>query len=245
VQHASIAGVLGLATIAAPISGVLSMPAPAKAAVNAVAMPILAAPAFPFRDQAPATVARLSLVPDDDALPSVPGDLAAPRDLLVGKPSRGKGERAVLPGCFGEFPMLKVDNGRLPASMLCTLWDNKHQLRADAAVSLAKLNVAYTQHFGRSLCVSDGYRTLGEQYAVRAQRGWFAAQPGTSVHGLGRATDLCGGVENGGSREHQWMVRNAPRYGWENPDWAQSGGGGPHEPALSTRLTPGGSYAGD
>jgi D-alanyl-D-alanine carboxypeptidase len=208
-------------------------PSPAKAAFNAFtpsSAKSVAAPMFPFREQVPASVARLSLVPDDDQAPSVPQNLEAPRQLLVGKPSRGRGERAVLPGCFGEFPLLKVDNGRLPRTMLCTLWDGKHQLRADAAVSLAKLNVAFAQHFGKPLCVSDGYRTIGEQYSVRALRGWFAASPGTSNHGWGRAADLCGRVESARSPEHQWMVENAPRYGWENPDWARPGGSGPREP---------------
>ena len=118
----------------------------------------------------------------------------------------------------------------MPATMLCTLWDDEHQLRADAAVALARLNVAYTQTFGQELCVSDGYRTLGEQRAVRSRRGWFAAVPGTSNHGWGRAADLCGGVENAGSREYRWMAENASRYGWENPAWARSGGNGPREP---------------
>ena len=155
--------------------------------------------------------------------------LAALRAPLVSKPSRGR-ERAVLPGCFGEFPMLKVDNGRLPASMLCTLWDGDHQLRADAAVAIAKLNVAYQQEFGRPICISDAYRTIGEQYSVRAVRGWLAAAPGTSVHGVGRAVDLCDDVENAGSRTHRWMVENGPRYGWKNPEWALPGGSGPREP---------------
>lgn len=229
VPQVGIAGALGLATIAAPISGVMSAPAPAKTTFNAVSLPSTAAPAFPLRLPTSIAVSRLSLVPDDSVEPSVPNQLAAPRDLLVTKPSRGR-ERAVLPGCFGEVPLLKAENGRLSAKVLCTLWDGEHRLRADAAVSLAKLNVAYTQRFGEELCVSDGYRTLGDQYTVRALRGWFAAPPGTSNHGWGRATDLCGGVENAGSREHQWMVENAPRYGWENPAWAQPGGSGPREP---------------
>lgn len=249
VPHVSIAGALGLATIAAPISGMLSAPVPAKAA-NAFArisggsassvaastfsladsVGSVAAPAFPFREELPPSVARLSLVPDDDPKPAVPQNLAAPRELLVGKPSRARGARPVLPGCFGEVPLVKADNGRLPAKVLCTLWDGKHQMRADAAVSLAKLNIAYKQRFGKAVCVSDGYRTIGEQYTVRALRGWFAASPGTSNHGWGVAVDFCGGIENSGSVEHRWMVENAPRYGWENPDWALPGGSGPTEP---------------
>ena len=44
------------------------------------------------------------------------------------------------------------------------------------------------------------------------------------------AADLCGGIENDGSPQHEWMVDNADRYGWQNPDWALPGGSGPHEP---------------
>jgi LAS superfamily LD-carboxypeptidase LdcB len=222
---------LGLATIAAPISGVLSVPAPAKAAFNEITSPSVAAPAFPLREHLPTAVERLSLVPDDESLPSVPKNLAAPRQgVLVRSPSSRSRERAVLPGCNGEFPLLKVDNGRLPASMLCTLWDGKQKLRPDAAVALARLNVAYSQEFGHPLCVSDAYRTLGEQYAVKAQRGWLAATAGTSNHGLGVAVDLCDDVENSGSRTHAWMVDNADLFGWGNPDWARRGGSGPFEP---------------
>jgi hypothetical protein len=248
VQRAGIAGALGLATIAAPISGVLSAPVSAKAAFNELGEVSQPAPAFPFREQASLAVARVSLVPDDGTVSAVPMNLTAPRDLLVTRPRASRGrERAVLPGCFGEFPLLKVENGRLPSAMLCTLWDGKHQLRADAAVSLAKLNVAYTQEFGHAMCVADAYRTLSQQYAMRSLRGWFAAQPGTSVHGLGRAVDFCGGVENAGSRTHTWMVENASRYGWENPEWAQPGGGGPREPWHWEYVAGGqtGDYAGE
>lgn len=228
VSQVGIAGALGLATIAAPVSGLTSALTPVKADVNEIASPRVAAPAFPFVGRN-TSVERLTLVPDDGARPAVPRTLAAPRDLLVTNPSRGRG-RAVLPGCSGDFPRIAAKNGKLPSSMLCTLWDSRYQLRADAAIALAKLNVAYTQEFGHSICINDAYRTINEQYAVKASRGWFAAQPGTSTHGLGRAVDLCDDVENAGSRTHRWMVENAPRYGWVSPDWAQPGGGGPTEP---------------
>jgi zinc D-Ala-D-Ala carboxypeptidase len=228
VPQIGIASALGLATVVAPISGVLAGPEPAKATPNEIATPRIAAPAFPLLARVPTSVELLQLIPDARETPSVPSTLAAPRDLLVTAPSRGKG-RAVLPGCFGQSPLAKYANGQLPKTALCTLWDGKHQLRADAAISLAKLNVAYTQEFGHPLCVSDAYRTLGQQYAVKAERGYLAATPGTSVHGLGRAVDLCGGVEEFGSPTHQWLVDNAPRYGWRNPDWARPGGSGPRE----------------
>jgi hypothetical protein len=224
-------GALGVATIAAPIAGIVSAPVPASAAANSVESPSVAAPAFPFREQLSGAVARLSLVTDDQVSPAVPKILAAPREgVLVGKPaSRGR-ERAVLPGCSGEVAEgAKFANGRVPSSMLCTLWDGKNQLRPDAAVALAKLNVAYTQEFGHPMCISDSYRSLAEQYAVKAQRGWLAAAAGTSNHGQGIAVDLCDDVQNRGSRTYRWMVENAGLYDWENPDWAQPGVPGPDE----------------
>jgi zinc D-Ala-D-Ala carboxypeptidase len=228
VPQMGIASALGLATVVAPISGLMAMPAPAKATANELSTPHVAAPAFGLREHVSTAVELLQLIPGIDDTPVVPKTLAAPRDLLVTNPSRDHG-RAVLPGCSGVVPALKPANGQLPASMLCTLWDDKHQLRADAAIALAKLNVAYQQAFGHPMCISDGYRSLSQQYTVKAERGYLAAQPGTSVHGLGRAVDLCDGVQTFGSRTHQWMVDNAPRYGWTNPDWAQPGGSGPRE----------------
>jgi zinc D-Ala-D-Ala carboxypeptidase len=226
-----IASALGLATVVAPLSGMMSSSGPAKATENQIAMPRVAAPAFGLRERAATAVEQLQLIPDDadDSYTAVPGTLTAPRNLLVTRPSRG-GERAVLPNCFGEVPLVKAANGELPKSMLCTLWDGKHQLRADAAVSLAKLNVAYTATFGHPLCVSDAYRTVAQQFAIKAQKGYLAATPRTSVHGLGRAVDLCDGVQDTGSRTYRWLVDNAPRYGWVNPDWARPGGNGPNEP---------------
>ena len=228
VPQMGIASALGLATVVAPLSGLMATPTPAKATANEILTPRIAAPAFGLREHVPTAVEQLQLIPDDNDTPLVPGTLVAPRDLLVTKPSRGH-ERAVLPGCYGVVPLTKADNGLLPRSMLCTLWDGKHQLRADAAVSLAKLNVAYTHEFGHPICVSDAYRTLSQQYTVKAQRGYLAATPGKSVHGKGRAVDLCDDVENFGSRTHQWMVDNAPLYGWINPAWALPGGSGPQE----------------
>jgi D-alanyl-D-alanine carboxypeptidase len=229
VPQMGIASALGFATVIAPLSGMMSTTAPAKATENELpSAKAAAAPAFGLRERVPTSVEQLQLIPDDVQTPYVPGTLVAPRNLLVTRPSRGH-ERAVLPGCFGQVPLVKTSNGGLPKSMLCTLWDGKHQLRADAAVSLAKLNVAYTQTFGHPICVSDAYRTLSQQYAVKASRGYLAATPGTSVHGLGRAVDLCDDVDQFSSRTHKWLVDNAPRYGWINPEWALPGGSGPTE----------------
>ena len=161
----------------------------------------------------------------------MPNSLLAPDRVLVTHPSRDF-DRAVLPGCNGVVPAGsdKALNGRLPDAMLCTLWDKKFRLRADAAVSFAKLNVAYQQAFGKSICLDDAYRTLAGQYAAKATRGGFAAQPGTSMHGWGLAVDLCGGSGVAGTPTYTWLRANAPRYGWDNPSWALPTGTGPREP---------------
>jgi hypothetical protein len=230
VPQVGIAGALGLATIAAPLTGALSAPTAKPVLNTSVPVALAPAPEFP-RTQAGATnaVHDVRLIPDDSALASVPSALGAPRTVLVARAARGS-QRAVLPGCDGLIRDPDMTNGSVPSADLCNLWDGKHKLRADAAVAFAKLNLAYRKRFGHNICISDAYRTLAQQYAVRRARGGFAATPGTSEHGWGLAADLCDGVATGRSATYLWMRDNAPAYGWDNPDWARSGGSGPHEP---------------
>jgi hypothetical protein len=226
-----IAGALGIATIAAPISGAMANPMP-KAQVNQIQMaasaPMTVVPALPAA--AGIGVEALQVVPAVELTSGTPTLLAAPRTILVSRASRSN-ERSVLPGCDGidRVPANAV-NGRLPSNSLCTLWDPKHRLRADAAVALAKLNVAYKQHFGSNICLTDSYRSIAEQRVLKAEKPGLAATPGTSKHGLGLAVDLCGGVETGSGSRYAWLRANAGAYGYENPDWALPGGSGPHEP---------------
>ena len=95
-----------------------------------------------------------------------------------------------------------------------------HHLRADAAVALARLNIAYRARFGHNLCLTDSYRSVAAQESLAARKPGLAARPGTSEHGMGLAVDFCGGVEKYRSTEYDWMRANAPAFGWENPDWA-------------------------
>src|SRR5690606_28492228 len=101
---------------------------------------------------------------------------------------------------------------------LCTLWDGTTQLRADAAVALAQLNLAYRAKFGRDMCLSDGYRTLSSQRYLRSTKGRIAATPGKSNHGWGLAIDLCSQVYD--AARGPWFRDNAPLFGWVNPAWA-------------------------
>lgn len=108
------------------------------------------------------------------------------------------------------------ENGRLPDSALARLsFAPDERIRVDAAQALEHLNAEFQAAFGHSLSVSSGYRSYAEQEAVRASRGWLAARPGYSNHGLGVAVDL-NGMEFG-SDAYRWLREHGPAYGWDNP----------------------------
>jgi len=117
-------------------------------------------------------------------------------------------------------------NGLIPASELCAL-GNGHVLRCDAAAAYKALSKAFQQRFGRTLCITDSYRSYDAQVALYAKKPSLAALPGTSNHGWGVAVDLCGGAERFGTGEHEWMMDQADTYGWTLPRWARQGGSRP------------------
>ena len=57
----------------------------------------------------------------------------------------------------------------------------------------------------------------------------YAAVPGTSVHGWGRAVDLqdSNGKLTFDSPAYQWLEANAWRWGFVHPAWAEPGGSSP------------------
>lgn len=129
-----------------------------------------------------------------------------------------------VPQCTGG-PTAGFPNGQIPLAALCPLWGTRgHLLRADAAAALDAMSKAYGADFGEPLCVTDSYRSLAEQIAVKAAKPTLAAVPGTSNHGWGVAVDLCGGVQSFGTKQHQWMVDNSMSFGWFHPTWAQQTG---------------------
>jgi zinc D-Ala-D-Ala carboxypeptidase len=221
-----IASALGLATIAAPLSGVLAAPLPTPAVADTVSGFLAAAPRVPWRSVPARAVEILSVVPDSTPDRHVPRLLAAPRTILVTRVSRAS-ERPILPGCDGIVVDRDLVNGQLPERDLCTLWDPRHSLRADAAVALARLDLAYRARFGHDICLTDSYRTLAVQVRLKARKPGLAAEPGTSEHGLGQAVDLCDGVDSGVGVHYTWLRANAPDYGWDNPIWARAGGSKP------------------
>ncbi len=116
-------------------------------------------------------------------------------------------------------------NGQIPVAALCELASAPGQLlRCDAAAQFDALAVAFTAKFGHSLVVSDAYRTFAQQAALKAQKPYLAAVPGTSMHGWGLAVDLGGGIGSGSSAEYAWLRSHAPAFGWDNPAWARPSG---------------------
>ncbi|WP_407343420.1 M15 family metallopeptidase [Pengzhenrongella phosphoraccumulans] len=167
-----------------------------------------------------------------EALLAAPVDVAVPVKLLAGltknaeRASRSLA-RDPVPGCDG-IASGAGENGRVPASELCDLWQHPYQDRADAVVSLDALNDSFKARFGTDMCLSSAYRDREEQAALRAKKGSIAAPAGQSNHGWGLAVDFCPSVYTG--QAGQWMADVGPVFGWSNPAWARRGGGGSFEP---------------
>lgn len=174
----------------------------------------------------PATVEVFAGASVDTAPPPALAANAAAASRAAIAASRSE-SRNPLPGCD---PSVRPDgaNGQLRAADLCNLWNGSMQLRGDAAMALAELNLAFKARFDRDLCVTDAYRTLAEQRMLKSTKGGLAAVPGRSNHGWGLAIDLCSNETRGAG--WTWLKENGEIYGWENPAWALSGGSGPHEP---------------
>lgn len=118
-------------------------------------------------------------------------------------------------------------NGSIATSEMCELPQSGETLHPDAAEAWWRLNRSYRQEFGSDVCLTDSYRSLGEQETLYAAKPGLAAAPGTSNHGMAVAVDVCGGVETGYGAAHEWFDTQAGRFGWQNPSWAQPGGSRP------------------
>lgn len=201
---------LGLATIAAPVVHSLTP-------VEIIAEPVPEGPSAyeVFADRTVSAVPTSVLA----ALPVI----ARPVETV----SRAL-DRDPLPGCDG-VGRTDLVNGQVSSSDLCLLWDGKQALRGDAAVALTELNDNFQAAFGRSICITDSYRSYADQVRAAATKPGLATTPGTSNHGYGLAIDLCSS-ETRTSDVMTWLWDNGPVYGWVNPDWAQRGGSGAYEP---------------
>jgi zinc D-Ala-D-Ala carboxypeptidase len=207
ISRAAVVGTLAAATIAAPFVQAADQPGES-----------------PFDVEAPPTgPSVLDLVTQPVERPETSASVVRAEALArpASVASRSL-DRSPLPQCDVNA---SVDgtNGGLADHSLCELWQDGEYLRPDAAMSLSALNEAFRASFGRELCLVASYRDLSTQYELKASRGFYAASPGTSMHGWGLAIDLCS-KETSDSDVFSWLWANAPSYGWQNPSWAQLGG---------------------
>lgn len=113
-------------------------------------------------------------------------------------------------------------NGQIPSNVLTAVPSSvagSGFLRDDAARQFFSMSLAFVQAVGRTLTITEGYRTYARQvdYWNRYQAGTgnLAAYPGTSNHGWGISCDFGAGVETAGTAAKRWMDANAPSYGWQ------------------------------
>ena len=136
-------------------------------------------------------------------------------------------------------------NGQLPGSSLAVIPGSSQRIRIDLVEQVAAWRGAFAHRFGRSLEVTDGYRSLEEQERIfraryttqvlagRPRRTWNgvvwyqrprtaqAAVPGTSNHGWAAAMDLGSRINQRSTAEHSWAVDVAPAFGFRWPErWA-------------------------
>lgn len=193
-------------------------PAPTALTANAAVAPAALDPDHDQRAER-ASRSRQAVAPDPEPVPD-----AADAVVVPAKPAA-----AALPGCDGKaHDVTGYANGRLPDKVLCTLPGGADErLRADAALAFVRLAAAYQSAWGEPICLTDGYRTLGEQQQLRRLKRRYAARPGSSEHGWGLAVDLSCGIQSFRSPRHAWMVAHAGTHGWFLPEWAQRGGSRP------------------
>jgi D-alanyl-D-alanine carboxypeptidase len=126
--------------------------------------------------------------------------------------------------CSGVVPPDAL-NGFLPISALCALKTAPGQrLIAPAAAAFDAMSSAFRAALGTPLCVTDSYRDYATQVQVFKTKPNLAATPGRSQHGLGRAVDLCGGIQSYGTLPYNWLKQNSLTYGFTHPDWAEPDG---------------------
>ncbi|MBL0886122.1 M15 family metallopeptidase [Myceligenerans indicum] len=172
-------------------------------------------------------LARLMDPTTTDALVVAPIPAAGPGEVADSADPRLRENLVSIVDAF-SLSTAGFANGRIPVDVLCPLtFAPGHRLRCDAAERLTALNAEYEKRFGRSIPMTDSYRTLESQVRLRASKPTLAAIPGTSNHGWGIAVDLGVPISSGRSAEYAWLRVHGPDYGWDNPAWARLNGSKP------------------
>ena len=135
-------------------------------------------------------------------------------------------------GCLAAAPGSALQNGFLPDSVLQTINPNcKIWKPAAQRLQIMMINA---NRAGVQLTPESCYRSYADQVVERNY--WcslglcqFAAVPGTSVHGWGKAVDFAdhGGELTFSSVGYQWLTANASSYCFMHPAWAQPTGSAP------------------
>lgn len=110
------------------------------------------------------------------------------------------------------------ENGNLPDSQLVTVGQGNHRLQPNAAAAYEAM-VQAAKADGISWSITDSYRPYAAQVRVAQEKGLYsqgglAARPGTSNHGWGTALDLGGGANSKGTKQNDWLMANASRFGF-------------------------------
>ena len=128
----------------------------------------------------------------------------------------------------------KITNGKLPEAAMYTipgLKDSNNRpvkMLVEIADEFQQLMIDFKAHFGYDLVINDSYRSYERQQQMKDEYGKKAATPGTSKHGWALAFD-CNttgkdNIKGFGGEIYKWLYQNAPKRGFWNPSWAQSGG---------------------
>ena len=141
--------------------------------------------------------------------------------VLLGETTQGVDSTAEALEVAAENAWGGHANGQIPASQLTPVIASvagSGYLRSDAAQQYLSMSLAFSRAVGRSLVITEGYRSYDRQLqywqAYQAGTGNLAAYPGTSNHGWGISCDFGAGVETAGTAAKRWMDANAPSYGW-------------------------------
>ena len=144
--------------------------------------------------------------------------------------SGGKAKKRTYLGGNPSWKNKVVYNGQLPDDILGKSTETKHGtiMIRETIPFFNQLAIAFKTKFGVVLKAS-GFRTFDTQVQLKKEKPKLAAPPGTSNHGWGLAFDWDpngGGASGYGfkSDTYKWMFKNAPIYGFHNPEWAQETG---------------------
>lgn len=139
-------------------------------------------------------------------------------------------------GNVTKYKNKPLENGLLPADLI------KQSKSATGAMGLFLVDVvddfdrlarAFEEEFKQKLKLNDSYRSFNNQIRIKNEKmnegkATEAAPPGTSNHGWGLAFDFnthYQGKSGFQSETYNWMLYNAPRFGFHSPLILRDGAG--------------------